>query len=32
VEAAGIETASAQTKSSTYNRNRCLKSASWTFA
>ena len=32
VEAAGIEKASTPTKSSTYSRNRCLKSASWTFA
>jgi hypothetical protein len=32
VEAAGIEKVSTLTKSGTYSRNRCLKSASWTFA
>jgi hypothetical protein len=32
VEAAGIENVATPTKSSTYSRNRCLKSASWTFA
>ena len=32
VEAAGIEKASTLTKLGTYSRNRCLKSASWTFA
>jgi hypothetical protein len=32
VEAAGIEKVSTPMKSGTYGRNRCLKSASWTFA
>ena len=32
VEAAGIEKASTPIESGTYSRNRCLKSASWTFA
>jgi len=32
VEAAGIEKASTLMKSGTYTRNKCLKSASWTFA
>ena len=32
VEAAGIEKASTPMKSGTYSRNKCLKSASWTFA
>ena len=32
VEAAGIEPALMLTNSDTYGRNRCLKSASWTFA
>jgi hypothetical protein len=32
VEAAGIENVATPTKSSTYSQNRCLKSASWTFA
>jgi hypothetical protein len=32
VEAAEIEKAATLTKSGTYSRNRCLKSASWTFA
>jgi hypothetical protein len=32
VEAAGIEKAFTPINSVTYGRNRCLKSASWTFA
>jgi hypothetical protein len=32
VEAAGIEKVSTPMKSRTYSRNKCLKSASWTFA
>jgi hypothetical protein len=32
VEAAGIENVFTLMKSGTYGRNRCLKSASWTFA